>query len=93
MPNNTALALQFGDMIKDTDHPRDGILFYSNAAKNITEIDDETESKKDHNDHKDKDENNHTPHKFAEDLSSFGITDVATGDASDALKFVTNDTS
>ena len=42
MPNNTALAIYFGDILKDQSHPRDGILFYSNAGKNITELDDET---------------------------------------------------
>lgn len=42
MPNNTALAIYFGDLKNDKGHPRDGILFYSNAGKNFTELDLET---------------------------------------------------
>ena len=47
MPNNTALALYFGDIKNDEGHPRDGILFYSNAGKNITETDKELQYKPD----------------------------------------------
>ena len=59
MPNNTALALYFGDIKNDEGHPRDGILFYSNAGKNITETDIETEETGKKDDHEDKDHHEH----------------------------------
>ena len=31
MPNNTALAIYFGNTLKDINHPTDGILFYANC--------------------------------------------------------------
>ncbi len=46
MPNNTALALYFGDLLTDQSHPRDGILFYANAAKNTVETDIQTAAEK-----------------------------------------------
>ena len=95
MPNNTALALYFGDIKNDEGHPRDGILFYSNAGKNITETDkervietEETGKKDDH-----EDEDHHEHEEWAEDLGPFGMSDVTWGIGSNSLKNVTADLS
>ena len=111
MPNNTALALYFGDLLTDQSHPRDGILFYANAAKNTVETDIQTAAEKEKEAKeaqaksgtaaaaitkttakKEEKKKGHKHTKWAEDLNSFGETDVQSGQA-DQLRNVTADTS